>query len=71
MFGRPWIVCKSRLSVKNVLYREIKFKKGESVDVSYLKINDILEYNLPYVESDFICNPGLMDKLMNSILLDF
>ena len=53
MFGRPWIVCKSRLSVKNVLYREIKFKKGESVDVSYLKINDILEYNLPYVESDF------------------
>ena len=28
------------------------------MDVFSLKINDILEYNLPYVESDFECNPG-------------
>ena len=28
------------------------------MDVSYLKINDILEYNLPYMQSDFTCNPG-------------
>ena len=29
------------------------------MDVLYLKINDILEYNLPYVQSDFTCNPIL------------
>ena len=29
-----------------------------SVDVSYLLINDVLEYNLPYMQSDFTCNPG-------------
>ena len=34
------------------------FTKGVSMDVSYLKINDVLEYNLPYVQSDFTCNPG-------------
>ena len=27
------------------------FTKGVSVDVLYLKINDFLEYNLPYVQS--------------------
>ena len=35
------------------------FIKGVSVDVSYLYINDILKYNLPYVQSNFTCNPGL------------
>ena len=34
------------------------FTKGVSVDVLYLKINDVLEYNPPYVQSDFMCNPG-------------
>ena len=34
------------------------FTKGENVDVLYLKINDVLEYNPPYVQSDFMCNPG-------------
>ena len=34
------------------------FTKGVSVDVSYLKINDVLEYNPPYMESDFTCNQG-------------
>ena len=28
------------------------------VDVLYLLINDGLEYNPPYVQSDFKCNPG-------------
>ena len=23
-------------------------------------INDIREYNMPFVQSDFLCNPGLM-----------
>ena len=27
------------------------FTKGVSVDVLYLKINDVLEYNPPYVQS--------------------
>ena len=35
------------------------FTKGVSVDVLYLYINDILEYNLPYVQSNFMCNLGL------------
>ena len=34
------------------------FTKGVSVDASYLKINDILEYNLPYMQSNFTCNLG-------------
>ena len=38
------------------------FTKGVSVDALYLKINDVLEYNLPYEQSDFMCNPGLMIK---------
>ena len=41
------------------------FTKGVSVDVLYLKINDILEYNLPYTQSDFTCNPGL--TLLNTL----
>ena len=28
------------------------FTKGVSVDVLYLQINDILEYNLPYMQSN-------------------
>ena len=36
------------------------FTKGVSVDVLYLKINDILEYNPPYMQSDFTCNSGPM-----------
>ena len=36
------------------------FTKGVSVDVSYLYINDVLEYHLPYVESNFMCNLGPM-----------
>ena len=35
------------------------FTKGVSVDGSYLQINDILEFNLPYMQSDFSGNPGL------------
>ena len=35
------------------------FTKGVSVNVLYLKINDVFEYNLPFVQSDFTCNPGL------------
>ena len=42
------------------------FKKGVSVDVLYLKINYILEYNLPYMQSDFMCNPGPKIKLVFS-----
>ena len=34
------------------------FTKGVSVDVLYLLINDVLEYNLPYVQSHLTCNPG-------------
>ena len=34
------------------------FTKRVSVDVSYLYMNDILEYNPPYAQSDFTCNPG-------------
>ena len=34
------------------------FTKGVSVDVSYLKINDFFEVNLPYGQSDFSVNPG-------------
>ena len=33
------------------------------MDVLYLLINDVLEYNLPYMQSDFTCNPGLTDYL--------
>ena len=36
------------------------FTKGVGVDVLYLKINDVLEYNSPYMQSDFTCNPGRM-----------
>ena len=32
------------------------FTKGVSVNVSSLKVNGILEYNLLYVQSDFTCN---------------
>ena len=39
------------------------FIKGVSVDVLYLQLNDVLEYNLPYVQSDFMCNSGLMIKI--------
>ena len=34
------------------------FTKGVSVDVLYLEIEDVLEYNLLYMHSDFTCNPG-------------
>ena len=34
------------------------FTKWVSMDVLYLKINDVLEYNLPYVQSNFMYNPG-------------
>ena len=34
------------------------FTKGVNVDVLNLSINDILEYNPPYVQSDFMCNSG-------------
>ena len=30
------------------------------MDVSYLSINDVLEYNPPYLKSDFTCNLGPM-----------
>ena len=40
------------------------FTKGISVDVSYLKINDVLDYNLPFVQSNFTCNPGLMNLIV-------
>ena len=39
------------------------FTKGVSVDFSYLQINDILEYNPPYVQSDFTFNSGLTLQL--------
>ena len=29
------------------------FKNWVSVDVLYLQINDVLEYNPPYMQSDF------------------
>ena len=35
------------------------FTKGVSVDVLYLKINYLLEYNLPYMQSDFMHNLSL------------
>ena len=34
------------------------FIKGVSVDVLYVYINDVLEYNPPYLQSDFTCNSG-------------
>ena len=34
------------------------FYKGGKCECFILVINDILEYNLPYVQSDFTCNPG-------------
>ena len=34
-----------------------------SVDVLYLKINEVLEYNPPYVQSDFAYNPDHHDIL--------
>ena len=35
----------------NRLSKARDFSQGVSVDVLYLKINDTLEYNLPYVQS--------------------
>ena len=40
------------------LSMSLGFNKGVSVDVSYLKISYVLEYYLPYMQSDFTCNPG-------------
>ena len=40
------------------LSKSCGFTKRVSVDVLYLKINDVLEYNLPYMQSNFTCNPG-------------
>ena len=34
------------------------------MDVLYLYFNDILEYNLLYMQSDFTCNPGLTFTMM-------
>ena len=34
------------------------FTKGVSVDVLYLKTKDILEYNPPYLQSNFTGNLG-------------
>jgi len=48
------------------------FIKKVSVDVLYLKINDVLEYNLPYVQSNFMYNPGpkgLMTQKLNLSIL--
>ena len=51
-----------KLYLTNYLYKIwfifLGFKNGISVDALYLKINVILEYNLPYVQSDFMCNLG-------------
>ena len=33
-------------------------QSGVRVDVLYLKINYIINYNLPFVQSDYKCNPG-------------
>ena len=38
------------------------FTKGVGVDVLYLLINDILEYNPPHMRSNFKCNPGPIKK---------
>ena len=46
--------------------------RGVSVDVSYLYINDVLEYNPPYnpsyVQSEFTCNLGPTTQKMISNL---
>ena len=34
------------------------FTKGVSVYVSFLEINDIIGYNLPYMQTDFMRNLG-------------
>ena len=48
------------------------FTKGISVDVSYLLINDVLEYNPPYVQSDFMCDPGpTMNYMLRCSLSSF
>ena len=48
--------------VKFISYSFIKyvtfFYKGGKCECFILVINDILEYNLPYVQSDFTCNLG-------------
>ena len=40
------------------------FTKAVSVDILYLQINDILEYNPLYVQSNFTCNSGPMFSIM-------
>ena len=35
------------------------FIKGVRVNISYLKLNVILEYHPPYMHSNFMSNPGL------------
>ena len=43
-----------------------KFTKG--VSGRFVVINDIIEYNLPYMESDFTRNPGLMKLITNEMI---
>ena len=41
------------------------------MDVLYLKINDVLEYNPPYVQSNFMCNQGPTNGVIGSPLSMF
>ena len=47
------------------------FTMGVSVDVPFLQINDNLEHNLPYVQSNFTCNPDLTLQRMYDYKLHF
>ena len=45
------------------------FYKGGKCGYFVLIKNDILEYNLPYVQSNFTCNPGPMNYFTFEIVL--
>ena len=45
------------------------FTKGVSMDILYLLTNDILEYNLPNVQSNFMWNLGLTKTSPHIFLL--
>ena len=58
--GRPRIVCKSGFHAECMAKLSMLrgFTKGVSVYVSFLEINDIIGYNLPYMQTDFMRNLG-------------
>ena len=64
LMGLTRIVCKSGFHVCHFwsfctnTCNDVWFHKGGKSGCCVLLINDILEYNPPYVQSNFTCNPG-------------